>query len=102
MPSHFIHQHLGVGLMAQDGADGLGDVGGREHGQRHLVKQRLKRLMIAAVDTVTSTGKCASPLAALRPAKPPPTITTRGRRVGHLLVVGRMRIHAMKDLTIAL
>ena len=36
--------------MAQDGADGLSNVGGREHGQRDLVEQRLKGVVIAAVD----------------------------------------------------
>ncbi len=46
----FVHQHLGVALVAQDGADGLGNVGRRQHGQRHLVEQRLKGVMIAAVD----------------------------------------------------
>ena len=39
---HLIHEHLSVALVAQNGADGLGDVGRREHGQRHLVEQRLK------------------------------------------------------------
>ena len=47
---HLVHEHLSVALMAQDGADGLGNVGGREHGQRHLIKQRLKEIMIAPID----------------------------------------------------
>ena len=45
-----IHQHFGVALVAQDGADGLGDVGRRKHRERHLVEQRLKQMMIAPVD----------------------------------------------------
>ena len=45
-----VHEHLGVLLVAQDGADGLGDVGRREHGQGHLVEERLKDVVVAAVD----------------------------------------------------
>ena len=47
---HLIHEHLSVALMAQNGADGLGNIGGREHSQRHLIKQRLKEIVIAPVD----------------------------------------------------
>ena len=36
--------------MAQDGADGLGDIGRGKHGQRDLVEQRLKCVVIATVD----------------------------------------------------
>ena len=47
---YLIHQHLGVVVLAQDGADGLRNVGGRQHRQSDLVKQRLKCVVIAAVD----------------------------------------------------
>jgi hypothetical protein len=36
--------------MAQDGSDGLSDVGRGKHGERDLVEQRLKGVMIAAID----------------------------------------------------
>ncbi len=47
---HLIHQDFSVVVMAQDGADGLGDVGRRQHRERHLIEKRLKEVMIAAVD----------------------------------------------------
>ena len=48
--------------MAQDGADGLGDVGRRKHGQRHLVEQRLKSVVVAAVDDSDVDGQMREPL----------------------------------------
>ena len=36
--------------MAQDGTDGLSDVGWGKHRERDLVEQRLKSVMIAAID----------------------------------------------------
>jgi hypothetical protein len=42
--------HLGVALPAQDGTDRLGDVGGRERCGRDLIEQRLKQVIVAAVD----------------------------------------------------
>ena len=48
-PVHFIHQDFGIGLVAQDAADGLGDVGRRKDSQSHLVEQRLKSMMVAAI-----------------------------------------------------
>jgi hypothetical protein len=35
-------------VISQDGANGLGDVGRRKHGQRHLVEKRLKSVVVAA------------------------------------------------------
>ena len=46
---HLIHQHLGVGLAAQDGADGLRDVCRGQHGERNLVKQRLKSVVVMLI-----------------------------------------------------
>jgi len=45
-----VHEHLGVGLAAEDGADGLGNVGRRQYGEGNLVKQGLKGVVVAAVD----------------------------------------------------
>ena len=45
-----VHEHLGVLLAAQNGADGLGDVRRGEHGEGYLVKQRLKGVVVAAVN----------------------------------------------------
>ncbi len=45
-----VHEDFGVGVVAQDGADGRGDIGRREHGETHLVEQRLEGEVIAAVD----------------------------------------------------
>ena len=45
-----IHQHLDVGMVAQDGANGLSDVRRREYSQRNLVQQRLKRVVVLAID----------------------------------------------------
>ena len=44
-----VHEHLGVLLAAQDGADGLCDVGRREDGECDLVKERLEDVMVAAI-----------------------------------------------------
>ena len=46
----FFHKYLGIRVLAHDGADGLGDLGRREHGERHLVEQRLEGMVITAVD----------------------------------------------------
>ena len=45
-----IHQHLSVGVVTQNGADGLSDVSGRKHRECNLIQQRLKRVMIFAVN----------------------------------------------------
>ncbi len=37
-------------MMAQNGADGSGDLTGRETGRGHLVEQRLEGVMIFPVD----------------------------------------------------
>jgi hypothetical protein len=47
--SYLIHEHLGVLLAAQDGADGLRDVGWREDRESHLIKERLEGVMVAAI-----------------------------------------------------
>ncbi len=44
------HEDGGVLLAAEDAADRLGDVGGREPGGGHLVEERLKRVVVGAVD----------------------------------------------------
>ena len=47
---HFVHQHFGISLAAHNAADWLGNVCRRQHGKRDLVKERLKRVVVAAVD----------------------------------------------------
>ncbi len=47
---HFRHQHGGIALAAQDGADRPGDLGGRERRGRHLIEQRLEAVMVLPVD----------------------------------------------------
>ena len=46
----FRHQHGGIALVAQDGADRPGDLGGRERRGRHLIEQRLEAVMVLPVD----------------------------------------------------
>ena len=46
----FVHEDFGVGVVAQDGADGRSDLGRRKNRQRHLIEERLEREVIAAVD----------------------------------------------------
>ena len=46
----FVHEDFGIGVVAQDAADGRGDLGRRKNGQRHLIEERLKGKVIAAVD----------------------------------------------------
>ena len=53
----FIHEHGGVGLVAEDGADGLGYVGGREDGEGDLIEQRLKGVVVAAIDEGNVDGQ---------------------------------------------
>ena len=60
--------------------DRLRNVRRRKHRQRHLVKQRLKQVIVAPVEHRHVHRQVRQPLAACRPANPPPTITTRGRR----------------------
>jgi hypothetical protein len=43
-------QDLDVALAAEDRADRVRDLGGAEAGHRHLVEQRLKQVVVAAVD----------------------------------------------------
>ena len=47
---HLAQHHARVLLVAQHGADRLGDVGGRQRRGGHLVKQRLKQVIVVAVD----------------------------------------------------
>jgi hypothetical protein len=37
-------------VVAEDGPNGLCNIGRGEHGKRDLVKERLKRVVIAAID----------------------------------------------------
>jgi hypothetical protein len=44
-------------MAAQDGADGLGDIRRGEHGESYLVEERLKSVVVAAVDYRDVDGK---------------------------------------------
>lgn len=48
--AHLSEEHGGVALPSQDAAHRPGDVGGRQAGSRHLVKQRLEQVVVVAVD----------------------------------------------------
>jgi hypothetical protein len=47
---NLVHEHFSVALAAQDGTDGLRDIGRRKYCQRYLVKKRLKDVMVAPVE----------------------------------------------------
>jgi hypothetical protein len=47
---HVGEQHREVGLLAQDAADGRGDVGRGQRGGGHLVEQGLEDVVVLAVD----------------------------------------------------
>ena len=65
----FIHQHFSVALVAQDGADGLSDVGRRKHCQRDLIEQRLKGVVIAAIDYGDVDRQACEPFCSVKAGK---------------------------------
>jgi hypothetical protein len=68
-------------LVAEDIADGRGDVALGEDPRRELIEQRLEQVMVGAVDDRDiDIGGAPSRLAAKSPPKPAPTIATRWRR----------------------
>ncbi len=86
---YLIHQHLGIALMAQDGADGLGNVGGRQHRQRHLIEQGLEEVMIAAVDQGYIDGQVRQPGGGVQAGKASADDDHAGPAARLLLVLGR-------------
>ena len=76
--------------MAQDGADGLGDVGGREHGQRHLIKQRLKEVVIAPVDQRHIDGQVRETFGRVETGEASADDDYAGTARRRLLVIGRI------------
>jgi hypothetical protein len=54
-------QHARVGLLAQRGADRHGDVTGRQRRGGDLVQQRLKQVMVPAVDQRHRDGRARQP-----------------------------------------
>jgi hypothetical protein len=46
----FVHEDLGVAMTAEDGTNGLGDVCRGKHGEGDLVEERLKDVVVTAVD----------------------------------------------------
>ncbi len=67
--NHRIHQDFSVLLVAQDTADGLGDVGGRQDRQRDLVEQRLEGVMIFAIDEGDIDGQVSERYGCVKAAK---------------------------------
>jgi hypothetical protein len=55
--------------MAQNAADGLGDVGRRKHGKRDLIKQWLKDVMVAAVDEGDVDREVSEPFGCVEPGE---------------------------------
>ncbi len=47
---HFAQPHFHIALVAEDVAQGCGDIRGGQAGSGHLVQQRLEQVMVAAVD----------------------------------------------------
>ena len=52
-----IHEDFDVLIFADDGADGLRDLGRREHGEGDLIEKRLEGVMILAIDEGNVDGK---------------------------------------------
>ena len=50
-------QHLHVGLPPQDPPNRRGDVGRRQRRGRHLIKQRLKQVVIVSIDDRDADGR---------------------------------------------
>ena len=69
-PHHLVHQHFSIRLVAQNRPDRLRDVGRRQHRQRHLVEQRLKKMMIASVHHRHIHVQMRQPSRRVNPAKP--------------------------------
>ena len=64
-----VHEDFSVGLVAEDGADGLGDVGRRKHGQCDLVEQGLEGVVVAAVDEGDVDGQMGQGLGGVEAGK---------------------------------
>jgi hypothetical protein len=59
----------GVLLGAQDTAGRRGNVGGRESGSRHLVEQRVKKMIIVLVDNDNLEGRTPQRFGRGKPSK---------------------------------
>ena len=68
---------------------------GDKPGGGHLIEQRLKQVIVVTIDQRDSTGASASFAAQVKPPKPAPTITTRGKpsseKAGLPASCGKMR-----------
>lgn len=47
---NLFHQYSDVGKLREGSFYGLGNVGWRQSGSRHLIEQRLKEIMIATIN----------------------------------------------------
>ena len=75
----FSEHHPDVRAPREDAPDRPRDIGGRKRGGRDLIEERLEEMVVPLVDDGDVEGPFARRLAAARPPKPAPTITTRGR-----------------------
>jgi hypothetical protein len=64
-----VHENFNVGLVEKDGADGLGNVCRRKHGQRDLIEQRLEGVVIAAVDEGDIDGQMGQGFGGMKAGK---------------------------------
>src|SRR5688572_25916243 len=69
---HRVHQHGHIGMIAQNGSNGLGDVGRGEAGGRDLVKQWLEKMMVLTVHNGDTRPWMPELLAKSEPAKARP------------------------------
>ena len=84
-------QHAQARLLAQDPADRRGDVARRQPGRRHLIQQRLKDVMVVAIDDRHLAGDVAEAPRRGEPGKPAANDDHLGQAC-HLLY--SMRCHA--------
>lgn len=77
-----VHQHGRILLAPQYVSDRHGDLGGRQASSGDLVEQRLKKVVIAAVDDGHVDVRLLQPDRRVEAAESGPLITTRGLRAG--------------------
>ena len=80
-PLHFGENHFDVFVFSKNPANRRGDIRRRKRRGRDLVKERLKKMIIRPINhRYPRPARCPRCLAASRPPKPAPMITTRGSR----------------------
>jgi hypothetical protein len=74
---YFSEKHCGIVLVTQDVSDRRRDITLSQNSSRHLVEQWLEKMMVIPVDDRDVNVNASRALAANKPPKPQPTITTR-------------------------